>query len=352
MAFNADDYKNPQCRVYIDGSELKNSKYHIESVNVQITGSQKSNGCDVMILADYDYKNSCIAEGLMKKIVVGKKVKVEMGYKIPKPVFMGYINYVSTSFSEGGVEISFSCLDARGLLMGNSTWQTYENESMSQIITKMLNPLKPYTDGVEVNVPGKADKENPLSQHDLDDYQYICLLAKLTGSSFCMPGTKLKFVKNIYKTGSRQADYKWGRDLLSLERNVELAEQLGAVNVTGNAPDSIKPFSATAKPPAGGKSGAQLNSLVKAKERNLTTYAVKDQSEAKAYADSLMMEASMKLCTGSAKVLGNEKLVPGGKVKFDGLDPELNGDYYMVSVSHSFSESGFITTIGFAKPTV
>lgn len=352
MALDVDDYKNPQCKVYVDGSELKNSKYHIESVNVQITGSQSSNGCDVTILADYDYKNSCIAEGLLKKATVGKKVKVEMGYKILKPVFMGYINYVSTSFSESGVEVSFSCLDARGLLMGNSTWQTYENESMSQIITKMLNPLKAYTSGVEVSIPGKADKENPLAQSDLDDYQYICLLAKLTGSSFCMPGTKLKFVKNIYKTASRKADYKWGRDLLSFERNVELAEQLGAVKVTGNAPETIKPFSATAKPPSGGKTGAQLNSLVKAKELNLSTYAVKDQNEAKAYAESIMNEAAMKLCTGSARVLGNEKLVPGGKVKFDGLDPSLNGDYFMTSISHSFSEAGFITTIGFAKPTV
>ncbi|MGN1341312.1 MAG: phage late control D family protein [Oscillospiraceae bacterium] len=352
MAFNADDYRNPQCKVYVDGSQLKSSTYYIEAVNVQISGSARSNSCDVTVLADYDYKNSCIADGLLNKITAGKKVKIEMGYKIPKVVFMGYINAVSVSFSEGGVEVSFSCLDARGLLMGNVTWQTYENESVSQIINKILNPLRSYTGGIEVSVPGQADKENPLSQNDLDDYQYICQLATLTGSSFCMPDTKLKFVKNIYKTGTKQAEYKWGRDLISFERNVELADQLGSVKVTGNAPENIKSFSATAKPPSGGKTGAQLNSMVKEKSRDITSYAVKDQNEAKIYAQSLMDQAAMKLCTGRAKVLGNEKLTPGGKVKFSGLDPKLNGEYHIVALSHSFSPGGFLTMISFAKPTV
>ncbi len=352
MAFNAEDYINPQCKVIVDGSELKSSTYYIESVNVQVSASTSANSCDVTIVANYDYKNSCISDGLLKKVTAGKKVKIEMGYSLTRPVFMGYINSVSVSFSEGGVELSFSCLDARGLLMGNVSWQTYENESISQVIKKLLDPLTAYTTGIVVNVAGEADKENPLSQNDLDDYQYIIQLAKLTGSSFCMPGTELKFVKNVYKSGSQQGSYKWGRDLLSFERNVELAEQLGSVTVSGNSPENIKDFSATAKPPSGsGKTGAQLNSLVKGKEREVTSFAVKNQNEAKVYADSLMYESAMKLCTGTARIVGDANLVPGGKVKFEGLDPELNGVYSITSLTHSFSTAGFLTTIGFAKTT-
>lgn len=352
MAFNADNCKNPQCKVIVDGSELKSSTYYIEAVNVQVSASSRANSCDVTIVANYDYKNSCIGDSLLKKVTAGKKVRIEMGYSLTRPVFMGYINSVSVSYSEGGVEISFSCLDARGMLMGNVSWQTYENESISQVIKKILQPLSSYTTGVVVNVPGAADKENPLSQNNLDDYQYICQLATLTGSSFCMPSTKLKFVKNVYKSGSRQGTYKWGRDLLSFERNVELAEQLGSVTVSGNSPENIKEFSATAKPPSGsGKTGAQLNSLVKGKEREVTSFAVKNQNEAKTYADSMMFDSAMKMCTGTARVVGNANLVPGGKIKFDGLDPELNGDYSITSLTHSFSTAGFLTTIGFAKTT-
>lgn len=353
MPADAGKYLNPQCKVFVDGSQLKSSTYYIESVNVQISATSRANSCDVTIMAEYDNKNSCIDDGLLKKIVAGKKVKVEMGYSRTSPVFLGYVNTVSISYSEGGVMVSFSCLDARGLLMGNVSWQTYEKESISQIITEMLKPLASYTEGVEVNVPGEPDQENPMSQQDLDDYQYICSLATLTGSSFCMTDMKLRFVSNVFKSAARQATFKWGQDLLSFNRTVELSEQLGAVTVSGNSPENIKTFSATAKPPSGsGKTGAQLNPLVKGKTKEISSFNVKNQNEAKEYAASIMFESAMKLCTGSARVIGNEKLTPGGKVKFDGLDPTLDGDYYISSLEHSFSGAGFLTTIGFSRNTV
>lgn len=352
MPFNPDDYRNPQCVVLVAGAQLKSSTYSVESVKVQVSAEEEANSCEVTIVADYDNKSSGISGGLTTKIVAGKKVEVKLGYSQTKSVFMGYINSVSVSYSEEGIIVSFSCLDARGLLMGNKSWQGYENESISQVIKSLLTPVSSFTDGVEVKVEGEADKENPITQNDLDDYHFLCNLAKLTNSSFCMPGTKLKFVSNVFESGKTVAKYKWGRDILSFERTVELAEQLGSVKVSGNAPDTIKEFSATAKPPSGkGKTGAQLNSGVKAKELEVTSFMVKNQKEAQAYAKSLMFDSAIKLCQGSARVLGNEKLIPGEKVEFDGLDKAIDGDYFITSVTHSFSAEGFLSTIGFARTT-
>ena len=63
-----------------------------------------------------------------------------MGYRLTKPVFMGYINAAGVSFSEDGVTLTLSCLDARGLLMGNTSRESFENKSVSQIVKELLEP--------------------------------------------------------------------------------------------------------------------------------------------------------------------------------------------------------------------
>ena len=352
MSFNPEDYRIPQANVYVGGKLLKNSSYNIESIDVQLSSGEKANCCQIALLCDYDYKSSKIGGGIMQRISAGKKVKVELGYDKPKAVFIGYVSSVQLEFSENGVYMYVTCYDARRLLVGNTTWETYKNESVSQIINKMLNPLRSYTEGVTVSVSVPPDKENPLSQHDLDDYRFLCNLATLTDSSFCMVGTKLQFIKNIYKRSRMSASYSWGKSLISFSRSVDLEDQLGSITVTGNEPDTIKEFSATAKPVSGkGKTGAQLCSSVKGKEKTITSHLVKNQSEAKTYAEALMFQRSLKLCTGNATVVGDPKLMPGDKVRFDGLDPSVNGEYYMTMINHKFSAAGYLTVIGFSACT-
>lgn len=353
MTPSAKEVIAPQCEISVGGIPLKNPFCELESVDVKISAGTQANSCDVTLLCEYDNSGSKVANGLLSLLTAGKKVVVKLGYKQLKKVFMGYINSVSVDFSADGVLVSFSCLDARGLLMGNTQWQNYENESISQIINKLLKPVKKYTEGIQVSVPGKADKEYPMTQRDVDDFQYICNLAKLTNCSFCMTDMKLRFVKNIFKTARKLETYTWGKDILSFNRTVELAGQLGSVKVSGNSPDTIEEFSAEAKPPSGkGKTGSQLCPEVKLKEKAINNSLVKNQSEAQNFADAVMFEIAMKLCTGSATVLGNQKLVPGGKVEFEGLDPAVDGEYYISSVEHKFSTGGFITVIGISAVAV
>lgn len=352
MEFDPSNYKNPQCGIYIDGSQLKTGSYYIESVNVQISAETQANSCDITLIADYDNKSGKISGDLSSKITAGKKAEIKLGYENPDTVFLGYINSVSTSFSSDGIAVTFSCLDARGLLMGNSQWQSYENEKMSMIIESLLKPISAFTEGIEVSVSAEADKENPMAQNEMDDYQYICNLAKLTGSSFCMSKNKIYFGKNILKSGSLKESYEWGRDIISFTRNVELSGQIGSVTVYGNEPDTISEFSSTASPPGGsGKTATQLCSAVMGKTQEKFNNTITDQNQAKAYAESIMFDSAIKLCTGSVQVLGNEKLLPGDKVNFSGLDPQINGEYVVTSLTHNFGIGGFLTTIGFARTT-
>lgn len=343
----------PQCLVTVGDTLLKSSDFMMESVDIHLSAGSQSNSCNVTVLCGYDYKNGKLTGDAASTLAAGKKVSVKLGYNSPKEVFIGYINSVSTEFSSEGAVISFSCLDARGMLMGNNSHKSYENKSVKQIIEELFASVQSYTGGTEVSVSAEADKENPMTQHDMDDYSYICTLAKLTGSSFCMTGTKLRFVDNIFNSASVQETYTWGKDLLSFNRTVELAEQLGEVTVSGSSPDSEEEFSVTVKPKSGSKkTGDKLSPGVKSRKKKIISSMIRSQKEAKAFAESLMSESSMKLCSGSATVLGNQELTPGGKITFEKLDTDVSGTYYITSVNHRFGSGGFMTVIGFCSDSV
>lgn len=343
-----DDKRVPQYKILLNGSELKPEVFSVRSIRVQLSASSRANTCELSFACRFDHKNSKIEDDMLKKLQPGAKIKIKMGYKIPQEVFMGYIYSCYVEYGAGGVFLQVACMDARGMLMGNTSWETFENESKAQIVKKILDSVSSYCDGVSVTLPGAADKENPETLKKQDYYRYVCSLARLTGSSFCMPRTKLIFGKNIYASATVKRTYKWGKDLLSFSRNADISEQLGSVTVSGVQPDTLKEFTATAKPD-GRKTGASVSTGVKKKEQEIESALVKTQAEAKNYAESLMRERSMKLIQGRAQVIGDEKIEPGTKVKFEGLDPTLNGEYFVTGVTHTFSTNGYLTDIMFGR---
>lgn len=163
MELNNEELLLPQCRVFVDGRQIKASEEMIESVSVQLSASQMSNSCEVVIFCDHDHGRSTIGN-IISRASAGKKIRVEMGYRLTKPVFLGYINAAGVSFSEDGVTLTLSCLDARGLLMGNTSRESFENKSVSQIVKELLEPVRGYTDGITVSVPGSRRQGVPHSE--------------------------------------------------------------------------------------------------------------------------------------------------------------------------------------------
>lgn len=341
----------PQCRVYVDGTRLASSEVMLESVSVELSVSQMSNSCELVFFSGYDHEHSRTGD-ILSKMEVGGKIRVELGYELPKTVFIGYINSQRLDYSSSGAVLSVSCLDARGLLMGNNSRESFENKSISQVVKELLEPVRAYTDGINVSLAGSADKETPLSQYEMDDYQFVCRLAKLTGCSFYMNGTKLNFVKDIYSTAALKDTFAWGKELISFSRSVELSEQIGKVRVIGSEPDTGKPFYVDASPIGGfgGKTGEKLCKPVGKRVKEVVCKSIKTRKEAETFAESLMRQSCLALCKGRASVVGCD-IKPGEKVKFSGLDPNVNGTYYVTGVTHNFSASGYTTDITFCSPT-
>lgn len=344
----------PQCKVKIDGAELVSSMGYVESLSVHKTVSDMANSCDISFFCSYSLENSKM-DGLFSKADVGKKIEVYLGYDKPELIFIGFINSSSVNFGSDGVQLSISCLDARAMLMGNNSRETFKDETIANVVNSLFNSVKQYVKGTEVRVANESkDKKVPITQYEVDDYHFICRLAKLTGSSFYMDDTTLKFVENVYKKAKLGGSYKWGKDLISFSRNVELSNQIGKVRVNGSDPVTKERFFVEVEPitnPSEGKTGADSCSPVKKKVKEVTELSITTREEAKEYANAIMRQCCLDMCKGRAQIIGDAKLQPGTKVKFDGLDPSIDGTYYVTSIQHSYGSNGFLTDISFCSPT-
>lgn len=356
MFGGSDDKHLPQYKVLVGGKELSAEKCSVLSIDVNLSSSVNANDCQIVFAGRYDYEKTEVGGKLLSTLVPGKRAEVYLGYKTPSCVFMGYINSVGVEFGSQGVIVTTQCLDARGLLMKNYSWKTHQKETYSQIVNEMLKPLSEFVKSVTVSVPepkGDAVKETPKVKDSEDDFRYLVNLAEQTKSSFCVINNELKFVADITDKGSVTGKYTWGKDLLSFTRQTDLSNQVGSVVVHGTEPDTLKTFQAKSAPLSGkGKTGAQLSKTVKNKVIEIHSAEVKTREEAQKLADATLLKHSISLCRGTASVIGNEKLFPASKVKFSGLDDNVDGEYIMTAVHHRFDGSGFVTEIEFSGYTV
>lgn len=347
---NPEDYINPQCEILIDGKSLKITECSVEQVMVKLSLVDKLNSCMITLSAAADYKNGEIAGGILDKLRIGTKAVVKMGYSKTTEVFMGYVNTVDVMLTGEGVIINVSCLDARGLLVGNTKWKSYDKQKLKAILEGLFEPLRPYLKQTTVKIKEEQNKEvPPPTRTEIDDYSYVQYLASITDSSFYMPGAELKFVSNVYEEGKIVADYTWGESLISFRRTADLSEQVESVTVEGSSPDDEETFKSTVKAT---QKGGKVEKPVKGKEQTVSSQTVKNAKEAKKYAEAIMTARLMKVCFGHADVLGNEGLETGQMVSFSKLDPYLDGVYTIMDLVHTYSTRGFITTIGFARPKI
>lgn len=344
----------PQCKVKIDGVELVKSMGYVESLSVNKTVSEMANSCDISFFCSYNQENSQM-DGLFSKADVGKKIEVHLGYETPELVFIGFVNSTNVNFGSDGVQLSISCLDARAMLMGNNSRETFKDNTIKSVVDTLFDTVKQYVKDTKVSVATNSrDKKVPITQYEVDDYHFLCRLAKLTGSSFYMDGTTLKFVENVYKKAKLGKTYKWGKDLISFSRNVELSNQIGKVRVNGSDPVTKEMFFEEAVPiskPTEGKTGADSCSPVKKKVKEVTELSITTREEAKEYAEAIMRQCCLEMCRGRAQIIGDADLEPGSNIKFEGLDSTINGTYYVTGIQHTFGSNGFLTDISFCSPT-
>ncbi|MCL2698126.1 MAG: hypothetical protein FWE74_08610 [Oscillospiraceae bacterium] len=339
LAKKHDNFMRPSYRITVGGKDMTNVLgFYADSVEITQTVGDKAGSLKFSIQNAYDIKSRRFQSGLKSSFPLGAEIECALGYKNPPTLFKGFIGDVSFSFSENAPpKATIACFDIRTLMK-----QGRMNAMMpvSSFPIVMLRLLAYYTSLVSMQI-NYIDLWNILEEfkQNTNDFNYIYGYAQKRGYEFFVLGEHIYFILKRRNTAPITT-LEWGESILNFSRNYSY----GNIKVKGVISDTLSmiPFLKDSEP------------KLSYPTLNATTAKIEhypDASDAKNRLDllSIMYNYEKKIETdmsgGTVKCIGLPEIIPGRFIALKNLDSDfLDKNYYIDSVTHSFSGSGYTTS--------
>ncbi len=314
---------------------------------------EKSDMCSFSVCNAYDMASSDFKKDWIEKhLAIGNFIEVKMGYGDRlESVFKGLITSVKFDFPSGGSpSLSVECHDKSYLMMKHKlsfAWHYLPSSAIAVILATLY--------GLDFVVDFSIDIHETVQQENESNYSFLQRLANKIGYEFFISGETLYFRIPYIGNLTPITTLKWGKSLKSFSPQFDLNDQACAVLTRGIG----KNFSTAVKGLAGYVTVPGIDTQkIKNVMKNLLLGSAFDYVydigitsffEAEAVALLKMGEKFMKSLSGSGECIGLPELSPGRFIKIEGLGSQLNSTYYITSVTHAISESGFSTQFEVGK---
>ncbi len=250
-------------------------------------------------------------------------------------MFQGFIFSVGASFGDGNV-LSITAMDVRRLMMeGTAREEKHVVTTYSAAFEEVMDRYSALCSKKEVTATDSDEIESIVQR--VSDYQFIT-------ETLCTRGNREFFVLGDTAYFREAADNKtacvelnWGEGLTQFSRN-SLYQNL-KITVLGFDADNKESVSAEVTE----KSEEALTAIGSANETVLVDSDAKEVAKAKKRAEKEARKRKKEAQQGNGSAVGIPDIVPGRFLTLGKLDSDLDGDYYINEVSHSFGSDGFTT---------
>lgn len=342
-----DGFRAPAFEVSVDGKTLESSKFHFSSITVDIDAGEGAGGCSFTVESQYDYEGSKWNNSLLDTIQVGNKIEIKAGYVRKESIFFGFVDDFTINYSANGApSITVNGIDAKGYLMNAQDRKYMQEKSTTTVVKEILNECvsKGYAKKVKVGVIKDFDAE--LIQEEMDDYHFLCFLARTYNLTFTVIDGEIVFDSLMRKTSSI-IELNLGVSLLQFSKTVSLRKQIGKVVVYGIDPKTLKPISGEATDTSASGSGKEAGDIARGfngmvlKEIN---FFVQTPEECKELAQAIFDQRAYSFVSGKGRCVGLPELIPGRYITLKGFDKSTADKYFISKVTHEFSEDGYYTS--------
>ncbi len=341
------DFSVPTQVIKIKGKDLASAGVVASSLSVELSIQDSANACTFDILNAYDLKSrSFNKDWLDKYFSLGNIVDVELGYVETKLVYKGYISLVSADFSESEFpKLSIECMDVKGLMMQDIKSEKKVYETYGDAVKKIFNDYTALAKKLEIDKTPKL--EHPIEQNRQSDYDFVLEVSKKLNYEFFALGDTVYF-REPRKITKPIITFEWGQYIMSFSRDIGLHSQVSEVIVRGYDTKNHKVVEGKAdkvkKAGKGKKEADGVTTLLKGAKVTIIDESITTAEEAKKRAEAELDRRSMSFVTGSGTCIGIPELIPGRYLQLKNFDPTIDNDYYITSVKHAFSDSGYTTT--------
>lgn len=336
LARRYENFYRPAVVVKVDGQELEEAcGAKLLSVNVKLT-VQASASAEFEIAGNYDLEARRLDSRLKNKLCMGSKVTVAFGYGSElKEVFYGFICSIGISFQDM-TSMRVVAMDLRKLLAENSETRQHKFSSYSDLLKSVLQDYKPMYESLEIARTTKFSEPQTMRQKGTDA-QFLRRICENADLDFIMISGSLYFKKKENNV-TPLLTLEWGKELISFQRNNEYKYKKIVVTGMDEAGKKLE------SNPVEVKSSKNIKNVIsKIPTEYIEESRADTQELVQNIADHKAREEEDGCQSGSGSCIGIPELIPGRYIKLVKLDPDLDGSYYITSVSHSFGTEGYQT---------
>lgn len=339
----ADKYYNfyaPAFKVKVEGTDLLQEGMEISSVTVD-TSVNKADSFSFVVNNAFDIVQKDF-KWLSDYLEIGKEIQIEMGYTDKlETVLYGYITAVKIHLPlEEVPTVTVEGMDYSFKMMGGAKSRSWVEVKHSELVENIAGEYSLTTSVDSTNVTFAIVEQSRVS-----DYEFLCWLADKNHFELFVNGKTLCFRKPHSDT-SDVVTLVWGKTLLSMDKHIDLADQLSSVIASGWDPatqETVREEAQTIDKLGFSRAGNHfLNSAGLTKTEHIYLQA-KATDEVLSEAKAVLNRQGMKLVSGNAVSLGIPEIRAGRYVTLEGLGNTLNGLYYVPEATHTIDESGYTT---------
>ncbi|MBE6559998.1 MAG: hypothetical protein E7662_02630 [Ruminococcaceae bacterium] len=314
------------------------STLDLSVIELDITLSLDAAGMVIIKIADaYDLESHSFSSKVKSAFKLGTVMEVEIGYlSFTTSVFKGFVAGVGAEFDEHPLFI-VKLMDARYLMKTSGVQRILYNEkNYSDVFKKVMSK---YSRLCSVECEATSDKlENPISQ-STNDYDFVREELIRKGKSereFFIFGGKVYF-RTPHKNKTPIMTVNYGRELLRFSMMEDYINTV--IQVVGyNYADARE---ITAKATA--KSSSLTSVITPAPVQYFIDADADSAAKAKTRAGTIADRLAQEKCAASGEMIGLPEIIPGRYLAVDALDKMADKKYYITEVTHSLSDSRFVT---------
>ena len=331
----------PTCIIYVDGERL-DWKYEGALESVKVSDRLNETGTASLLFGmpagEFD-GGGAFSEG--------SEVSVCLGYKDDmREAFAGEVTGISPRFGERAAPQTEVRLETRlRRLKKERRARSFENKTPAQTIREIIS-----SHGLCAEVEEFGPVREYTEQNNATDWEYLMRLANRYGKAVYCQGRTVYVRTEITPTDDEVVLEK-GKGIITASARTSLKGQLSLATCTGWDMLECRGFSATATMKdlplkVGGECSWEDNSrgFDPNRSERLTSEEPADEDDARALAQAVMLDRSLRFQRCEVKTQGNGRIKPGNRLTVKYLGEMFSGEYMVFAVTHTLSAGGGFVT--------
>ena len=282
-----------------------------------------------------------------ERLALGAAVRISMGYGDDRePLIAGEITALEPTFTMSGAPtLTVRSYDKRHRLNVTPRTRSFQDKTDSQIAEQVCSdahvPISAFTGGI---------RHSYVLQGDLTDLDFLKERARLIHFELAMDAKGTLLFRPVAIAAPSAVTLSLQNDLLEFRPRMALVP-LTEVQVLGWDAKEKQPIRASAKAGDeaskmdGSHSAAQTAERVFGRQvETVVRSQALSQQEADRMAFARLNAAALDFIRGDGRVRGRTDVRAGRVIRLEGLGTRFNGEYYVMSATHSYSrQSGYLT---------